>query len=136
MENEKLKSYKEYVKSFIIDRLEDHEDNTFCDGYELANSMTESINIDGSATYSTYKAKQYIKEWFEEVGEFIEDYKANFGEAPHHNPFESPELFHCLMVIVGVEKMLSNLEEADKMQEEFTLTSELIKCIIEELESI
>ena len=133
MEKER-QSYKKYLKSFIIDRLEDHEGNDFNSGYELANSLTESINIDGSATYNTWEAKQYIKEWFEECGEFIEEYKSEFGCAPQWNPFEEPELFHCLMIIVGVEKELSKLDIFDNL-EDFELTSELIKSIIEELEN-
>lgn len=132
-------SYEEYCKEFIVDRLGDFEGNTFHDCYELAQSITQSINIDGSATYSTWEAKEYIKEWWDDCGDFVQDYEDNFGEKPHFNVFDEPEKFHCLMVIVGVENLIQGAiftvvkENEDQEDFNFELTKELIKQLKEEL---
>ena len=67
--NEKLESFLNYCKNYIIDHIEDWEGQTkyACD---LGNYLTEGPNIDGSLTYSTYMAKEYIREWWYEAGEY------------------------------------------------------------------
>jgi len=132
MNEEKLLSYDEYVKQFILNDLEDCTGTKFEDARALADRITEGINADGTATYWRQEAIDYIKEWWYEAGEFIEEYELEFGEKPQHNPFSEPELFHALMVIIGCEKMLGNLE-CLKERENFTLTKTLVNKITAEL---
>lgn len=132
---EERKSYVDYCKDFIIDNLPNYEDQEvyMCDlGYKL----TESINIDGSATYSTYEAKEYIKAWFDEAGEVYEYQKANYGECLH-NPFEEPEAFHVCMIIEGVNALLAQCETVNNAwNDETELTIENIHAILEELKEV
>jgi len=127
MENQ-LKQFNAYINDFINDRLSDYEgvDLYACD---LAYTLTEGINMDGTATYSTYLAKEYIKLWFDEASEYYEYEISNFGKNLH-NPFESPEAFMVCMIIYGVE---SKLQESDYLNENWndkiTLTSKVIDII-------
>lgn len=59
-ESDLLESYEEYCKDFIKNELYNHEGSAYyvCD---LGNTLTEYINMDRSATYSRYKAEEYIK---------------------------------------------------------------------------
>jgi hypothetical protein len=131
MENKDLESYQEYCVEYVLNRLEEFEGSHFNDSFELSQSITEHDNASGSFTYSTYNAQQYIKAWFDSVGEFLESYESEFGESLQANPFSESEKFHAIMVIVGIEKMLSNLKAIPS--ESFTLTKELIESIKQEL---
>lgn len=129
-------SYTEYCKNFIAEHLSSYEGQRvyMCD---LAMTITEEINVDGSATYSTYEAKEYIKAWFDEAGEVYEYQKANYGECLH-NPFEEPEAFHVCMIIEGVSCLLNQCDtvNGDNWNEEIELTEEIIAAILEELEEV
>lgn len=138
MEDEKkYKDYVSYCKDFIIDELEN------CKGYltseyacDLGNKLTESINVDGSATYSTYEAKQYIKEWWDEAAEVYEYQKDNYGEALH-NPFENPEAFHVCMIIEGVNNILDQCETISKnWDKKIELTNRIINKLIKEVKDV
>jgi hypothetical protein len=138
MENKKeYKDYVTYCKDFIIDGLTD------CKGYlnseyacDLGYKLTERINVDGSATYSTYEAKQYIKEWWNEAGEVYEYQKDNYGECLQ-NPFENPEAFHVVMIIEGVNNILNQCETIqENWNDEIELTDEVINKLIEEVEDV
>jgi len=135
-ENKKmeLENYLDYTKNYIIDRLEDFKGETYPDAWELSNAITESDNVSGSMTYNTYQAKEYIKAWYFQAGVFIEQYDDEMGEKPNHNPFTSPELFHCLMVIWGVDKLLTYINICDG--EEITLDDETIKQITKKIEAV
>lgn len=134
MENniEKLESFFDYCKNYIIDHIGNWEGSTkyACD---LGDYLTEGPNCDGSLTYSSYKAKEYIREWWDEAGEYWEYEKSNFGENLH-NPFDNPEAFMVCMVIEGVRSILSRCEYIDKhWDDEITLNKRTIKKIIEQV---
>lgn len=129
-----MENYKEYCRDYIIERLEDYNGNEYSDAYELANALTEYDNTNGSFTYSTFWAKAYVKHWFDQVGDFLDEYESEFGEKLGVNPFNDSEKFHGIMVIVGVEKMLSNLNCLPG--EGFTLTEEFIESIKKELNEL
>ena len=134
MENniEKLESFFDYCKNYIIDHIENWEGSTkyACD---LGNYLTEGPNIDGSLTYSTYMAKEYIREWWYEAGEYWEYEKDNFGENLN-NPFDNPEAYMVCMVIEGVNAILSRCQYIeDNWNDEITLDEDTIKMIIEQV---
>ena len=56
----KLKTLTDYCKDFIVDHLPNYT-GTNVYGYDLGYTITEGINADGSCTYSTYEAKEYLK---------------------------------------------------------------------------
>lgn len=133
---ETREGYTEYCKNFIIDHLSGYE-GQFIYMCDLAHTITDGINVDGSATYSTYEAKEYIKNWWDEAADFYEYCKLEFGECPY-NPFESPEAFHCLMVIEGVVYLLSQCDTVAgcNWNEKIELTEEIINAILEELAEV
>jgi len=133
--NEKFESYVDYCKDFTIKQLEDYTD-TEVYGCDLPIKLTEGINVDGSATYSTNKAKQYIKEWWNEAGEYYDFCKQEFGEV-FHNPFEEPEAYHVCMIIEGVRVILNQCPTFEKYyDEEFELTEEIVNKLIEEVKQV
>lgn len=129
-----LLSYSDYCKEFIKDRLQDFEGSTHyaCD---FASEITMAINVDGSATYSTYKAKEYLREWWDDCADYFQYEKDNFGEVLH-NPFERPEAFHVCMIIQGVSSLLSQCSIIDESwNDNIEITQEVIDSILEEIEN-
>lgn len=128
-----MREYEEYVKDFIKDELQNNSGRTVY-GCDLGYAITEGINVDGSATYSTEKAKQYIKHWWDEAAEVYEYQKENYGECLQ-NPFEEPEKFHVCMIIEGVNSLFGQCDTVEKFwNDEFELTQEVINKIIEEVD--
>lgn len=124
-----METYLDYCKNFIIDNIENLEGQQVyaCDlGFEL----TSAINADGSATYSAHKAKEYLKEWWDEAADYWQYEDENFDEH-RWNPFPNPEAYHCCMVIEGVRCLLSQIPVlGEKWDECIKITPALIKKII------
>ena len=72
-----LNDLEKDVLSRMIDNLDDLEGR---DGYvsELAFTLFENENINGSMTYSTYKAEQWIAEHFHDLADVVEDMAADW----------------------------------------------------------
>jgi hypothetical protein len=132
---EKLDTLLEYSVSYIINQLEYFKGNTYDDPYELANDLTMSDNMSGSFTYSTYKAQEYIKEWFWECGEYIEEYESQYGEKLDLNPFTNSEKFHARVVMFKIDYLLSHLQSLS-IKDKITLDDETIKAITDELNKV
>lgn len=132
---EKIKSYTEYVKDFITDSLPEFEGREVY-GCDLGYAITESINIDGTATYSTYEAMEYIKEWWFDAAEVYQYQKDNYGEVLQ-NPFENPEAWMVCMIIEGVNAILGQCETVEEFwNDETELTEEIIDKILEYVDSV
>ncbi len=58
-----MKNYVEYIKDFIKNELPKYEGNEVY-GCELANLLTEKINVNGTVTFDRSKAMEYVKECF------------------------------------------------------------------------
>lgn len=88
---ETLNALERDVLERMIDALDDMEGR---DGYvsDLAFTLFEGENIDGSMTYSTYKAEQWIAEHFHDLADVVEDMAADWDITP--NPFSNPEKIH------------------------------------------
>lgn len=133
MENkEKIPEFFEFCKSYILDNIEDYEGQGeyACD---LGIMLTEGMCCDGSFTYSTAKAKEYLIEWFEDAAEYSEYEKFNFGE--RSNPFENVERFTVQMVAEGVKVVLSRCEFINEhWNETVELTPDIIAIIKEQVE--
>jgi hypothetical protein len=132
---EKLDTLLEYSVSYIVDRLQDFKGNTYNDSYELANDITLHDNMSGSFTYNTYDAQQYIKDWFNELGDVLEKYEFQMGEPLTVNPFTDSEKFHAIIVMLKIEMLLSDLE-CLKDKEQITLDNQTIQAITDELNKV
>lgn len=132
---EVYESFDVYCKDFIKDNLDGFIGSTIY-ACELANEITMGINVDGSATYSTYKAKEYLKAWWDEAADYFQYEKDNFGEN-YHNPFENPEAYMVCMVIQGVEGLMAQVKEIYEAQDDqIEITQELCDSIVAQLDDI
>ena len=130
MEKEERKGFVAYCKEYILDHIENWEDSTHY-GCDWGDYLTEGPNVDGSVTYSTYEAKQYLKEWWDECGSYWQYEKDNFGQNLH-NPFDEPEAFMVCMLIEGVRAILSKIDVIDEnWNNNLTMDAETIEKIKE-----
>ena len=132
MEQEKIIGFNEYCQQYIAEHIHDYTDRThyMCD---LGNTLTEGPNCDGTLTYWTKKAIEYLGEWFYEAGQYWQYEKDNFGEV-YHNPFENPEAYMVCMVIEGVNDIISQCSFIwENWNEEVELTDEIADQICKEI---
>lgn len=121
-------SFKEYCKGYILDHLGEYEGQSIY-GSEIGYTITQSPNMDGTLTCSTAAAKEYLREWWDECGEYWEYESDNFGEHLH-NPFDEPEAYMVCMVIEGVNAILANEPHIEESwNDELELTEEVIEDI-------
>lgn len=135
MANENIVNFVRFCKDKIIDELPNYEGQQHyaCDLFDY---LTEDINANGTFTYSTELAKDYLKEWWDDASDYWEYEKFNFGEN-YHNPFENPEAYLVCMVIEGVNQLLSKCKFIDEnWNEEIELTEENIQTITEQVKEL
>lgn len=99
-----METFEEYCKDFIVDNLDAYV-GTDVYGCDLSSTLTEEINVNGSATFSRQKAMDYIKEWFDEAAEVYDYQVENYGRATQ-NPFENPEAWMVCMIIEGCANLI------------------------------
>ena len=61
-----MENFTDYCRDTIIDALDSYEGQDVypCD---LAYTLTECMNANGTCTFSSAEAKDYIKEWWDEA---------------------------------------------------------------------
>ena len=133
---EKYDSWEELVKDLIIERLEEYKGNSYylCD---LAYTLFEGENIDGSFTYSTYWSKELINHFWDDFSELYEDYMFEMGGDNAINVFDESEKFVVIMLLEQASKLLSNCNNEfinDNWDNEIELNDENIKKLVESLE--
>ena len=132
---EVYESFDVYCKDFIKSHIEDHLGRIVytCD---FASEITMGINVDGSATYSTHEAKEYLKTWWDEAADYFQYEKDNFGENLH-NPFENPEAYMVCMVITGVDHLMAQVKEiSEARNDHIEVTQELCDSICKQLDDL
>lgn len=127
-----MKNFNEFCKEYICDKLDEMEGVSVC-ACDLAYTLAESDNINGSITYNRAAALDYICEWWYDCSDYSDYEESNFGK--RSNPFAKPEVFMVRMVIEGISSILSQCEIIDEnWDNEIELTSEIIKAIKEQIE--
>ena len=63
-----MENFKDYCKNYILDHIDGYEGQSHY-GCDFAYTLTEAPNVDGSLTYSTRDAIEYLREWWYECGE-------------------------------------------------------------------
>lgn len=135
MERERIMGFVEFCKNHILENIENYEGQSVyaCD---LGYTLTEGMNVDGTFTYSTDLAKDYLHEWWYEAADYWEYEKSNFGEN-YHNPFDNPEAYIVCMVIEGVNGLLARCDYIDKhWNDEIKLTKRAIATITKQVEEL
>lgn len=125
-----MESFIEYCKNYVLEHIDEYEGQEvyLCD---LGFTLTEGPNCNGTLTYSTHDAIEYLREWWYEASDYFEYEKLNFGTA--RNPFEDPEGYMVCMVIEGVRALIDaaiqKLGLDDQWNDEVELTADLIEKI-------
>lgn len=128
-----METLLEYCKNYIIDHIDNYE-GTMHYACDFPMTITEGPNCDGSLTYSTDNAIEFLREWWWDCGEYWKYEKFNFGEN-YHNPFENPEAYMVCMVIEGCNSILSRCPVIEEnWNDKIEITEEVIKQIKEYVE--
>lgn len=126
-----MKDFNKFCKEYICDKLDEMEGVSVyaCD---LAYTLAESDNINGSITYNRAAAIDYIREWWNDCADYSDHEENNFGK--RSNPFANPEAFMVCMVIEGISSILSQCEIIDEYwNDEIELTPDGIEVIKEQI---
>ena len=128
-----MEKFVEYCKNYILENIDSFEGNSYY-GCDFSHILTDGANCDGSLTYSTSAAIDYIREWWGEAAAYWDYEKDNFGENMH-NPFDNPEAYMVCMVIEGVSSILSDAPFIKEgWNDEVEFTAEVIQAIKEYVE--
>lgn len=103
MKNRVYTALEKDVLARMLDNLFTVEGRTV-EVNELAFTLFECENIDGSMTYNTYKAEQWIAEHFHDLGDVVADMSVAWDITP--NPFNNPEAFMVQAVIYIAEQLV------------------------------
>lgn len=130
----KTNSFFTDLKNTITERLNDYK-GTNIYGADLAYTLFEGENSNGSVLCNTYLTKEFIKNNFDLFADFSEHYKNNFGD--NLNIFAEPENAHVILLLEAAQMVLSNLDIVNEFwNDSKELTEELINAIIEELNKL
>ena len=122
------------LRKTIIERLNDYKGSNVY-GSELAYTLFEGENANGSVLCNKYLTKEFIKNNFDLFADFSAYYKDNFGEGL--NIFAEPEKAHVILLLEAAQLVLSNLDTIDEFwNDSKELTEELINAIVEELNKL
>ena len=128
------KTFYTDLRNTIIERLNDYK-GTDIYGADLAYTLFEGENANGSVLCNTYLTKEFIKNNFDLFAEFSEYYKDNFGESL--DIFAEPEKAHVILLLETASMVLSRLETVNEFwNDSKELTEELINSIVEELNKL
>jgi len=126
--------FKNWLDAKIADELDDYENySRDVYGSDLANTLFEGQNADGSVTCSSNEAKEFIKEHWDAAGDIHSSMKENFGEALY-NPFDEPEAFQVVMLLEGAYEVLIESKFVQKhWDDSFELNTASIAIIKDDL---
>ena len=129
-----MKKFTTELKETIIDRLNDYK-NTTVYGCDLAYTLFESENANGSVLCNTYLTKEFIKENFDLFCDLVEYVNDNLDMKL--NPFTEPENAHVILMIEASQSLLSQLDfMLNNWDNKFKLTGEVIKEITDQLREL
>ena len=128
LENNKIKN--EVIKKLIV-KLDDYKDITVY-ASDLAYTLFEEYNVDGSITYSIYEAKKWISSNFDGLSEIVDEIQYEGLELP--NIFNEPEKFMVIIYLEVANYLLDQCQIiADNWNNKLILNNNIIKIIKKEL---
>ena len=129
-----MKKFITELKETIIDRLNDYK-NTTVYGCDLAYTLFESENVNGSVLCNTYLTREFIKENFDLFSDLVEYTNNNLDM--ELNPFREPEGAHVILMLEASQSLLSQLDfMLNNWDNKFKLTGEVIKEITDQLREL
>lgn len=123
---------KRWIIEDMCDRLDNWEGRTLYIG-DLAYYLYQSANADGSLLYNTYKTREWIGKYMNDIADAIEDYDLteimDFSKA-----FTETEAFHVGLVMTLAREYIFDSEWVREHEdEEVELTEDIIETIKKEL---
>ena len=131
-----MDTLKNFVIDAMIDELSEMEDREIY-GADLGYEIFSEANCNGSYTCNALEAENFIKEYFSDFGEVVEDIKFNLGAESIPNPFTESERFQVVIMLEMSSSLIAQVSIVDEnWNNEFTLTKETIEKITKELEAM
>lgn len=116
----------------LIDQLDGYEGSSIY-GCDMAYTLFEGYNVDGSVTYNTYQASEWLNKYRTDVGYEIQELEDE--GLPTANPFLEPEKLMVQVYLKVADDVLSQCELIEEnWNDKLELTKENIKKLTEELE--
>lgn len=135
-----MENLKNDIIERIVNKLYDYEGvkSYACD---LSYTLFEGENMDGSFTYNTYEAKEWIKANYDEIGEVLEELKFNFDSDYFNNIlidcFNNPERFMVVIILEAASYILSRCKLIDdNWNDEIILNKKNIKTLEKQLKEL
>lgn len=129
-----METIKDFVIDVLKDKLDEYED-TYQYGSELVYDLLQQYNVDGSYTYNTCEAKQWVQEHFDELGEIVKEMTEE--GLPPCNVFEDPEAFQVQIMLFVASDLLGQCETVEKAwNDEIILDKDIIDRIKKELDNL
>ena len=127
-----------YVIDLLIRKLEDYEDTSIY-GCDMAYTLLEQYNVDGSITYNTCEAIEWLKDNIQDIYDFLPTIKFEFGDEFYAkiciDILDSPEKAMVIICLEKANEIMSNLKFInDNWNNEIVLNKENINIIKSELE--
>jgi hypothetical protein len=118
------------------DELKNHlsTSNYMCDlGFEIF----EDANVNGTYTFSAYKAKEWIKNFWDDIGTYV-DYDKQYNDGVvNANPFTNPEAFMVQIMLEISSLLIGQIPlSKEKWNEEVSLDKPTIDLIGSQLDEI
>lgn len=131
-----MDTLKNFVIDAMIDELNEMEDREIY-GADLGYEIFETANCDGSYTCNAQEAKEFIKDYYEDIGDVVESIEFNLGKGSVCNCFNEPEKFQVQIMLEMSSSLIAQVSIVDdNWNNEFTLTKETIEKITKELEEM
>ena len=130
----KMKNFNELTVKLLEEELENYEGEniTAC---ELAWTLTQGYNVDGTITYNTQKSIDLIHDYWWEIDDIYSEYIGQLGQC-EINIFERPEAFLTLMFIENANNLMAQCEIIESnWNENIELNRKNIEMIKKQLES-
>ncbi len=132
MENKMLVEVRDLMK----DRLEEYKDCEI-EGAEVGYLLLERENSNGTHTYSTLKAKKWITNNFDDLGDIVDEISSSLGSESIPNVFSEPERFQVVAMLEIGNQMLSKCSEIEtNWNNKIVLTEDEIDKIKQELDML
>ena len=129
-----MNELEKWVMGEMIDKLAEFK-GVNSSPSDLAYMLFEEAHCNSSYTFSTFEAEQWCTEYFDELGEVVEDYYNEFGDYPSYNVFLFPEHFQVEIIIFLASNLVwlsEYVTERIDNDDEFILTDEVIETIAKE----
>lgn len=127
-----------YVIDLLIRKLEDYKDMSIY-GCDMAYTLLEQYNVDGTVLYNTYSTTEWLKDNIQDIYDFLPTIKFMYDNNFYANLcidiLDSPEKAMTIICLEKANEILSSLKFInDNWDNEIILDKKTIKIIKEELE--